>query len=224
MRPRLLVLAQLADLALSQTWCGKNYMSTEPIVAPGGQFPIPATSQSPLLALRCGQAVRPYLPEDATSSDKNLVSILVDTPVTFSQIAGASPISLAPGSKDLDVSVSVNGKVITAGTVPLNATKHPLPFSLNSLKPQKGAFSLTCTAKLGKQTFQSTSLLTFLPDPPPEIGSVTKIDMRTGALLARPATGKGGSFEPVFPIGFYTSSDDYLLANVSVVAELKSQG
>lgn len=219
-----LLLVNVANV-WAQTWCNKNYMSTEPVVPPGGEFPIPETVSSPLLALRCGQAVRPYLPEDTINSDKSFVSILVDSPVTFSKISGAVPVGLGPTTpKALQVTVSVNGKKLTTGSVPLNATKHPLPFSLTSLKPQKEAYTLTCTATLGKQVFKATSLLTFLPPPPPEIGSVTKMDMRTGALLARPANGKGGSYSPVFPIGFYTNSDGYLLQNVSVVAELKSQG
>ncbi|KAJ7099547.1 hypothetical protein B0H15DRAFT_820678 [Mycena belliarum] len=210
---------------LGQTWCNKNYMATEPVTDPGGRFPIPATSSSPLLALRCGPAIRPYLPEDAArSSTTSPVAILIDTPITFSEIANAVPIT--PGAGTLDVTVSVNGKKLASGAVPLNATKHALPFSLSSLKAQKAAYTITCSATSGKQKFNATSLLTYLPDPPADIGSVTKFDARTGALLARPLGGsKTAAFEPVFPVGFYTGFGNYLQTNFSTaLPELKSQG
>ncbi|KAJ7686548.1 hypothetical protein B0H17DRAFT_1160635 [Mycena rosella] len=208
-----------------QTWCNKNYMSTEPVTDPGGRFPIPATSSSPLLALRCGPAIRPYLPEDAAhSSATSPVAILIDTPITFSEIANAVPITLGAGT--LDVTVSINGKKLTSGVVPLNATKHALPFSLSALKAQKAAYTITCSATFSNQKFSATGLLTYLPDPPADIGSVTKFDARTGALLVRPLGGsKTAPFEPVFPIGFYTGFGNYLQTNFSTaLPELKSQG
>ncbi|KAJ7647730.1 hypothetical protein FB45DRAFT_207327 [Roridomyces roridus] len=214
-----------ATRASGQTWCNKNYMSTEPVTDPGGRFPTPATSSSPLLALRCAPAIRPYLPEDA-KSDTYPVAILIDTPITHSHISNAAPITLGPG--DLDVTVSVNGKKIASGAVPLNATKHALSFSLSSLKAQKAAYTITCSATFAssKQTFSATGLLTYLPDPPADIGSVTKFDARTGAVLARPIGGpKNAAFEPVFPIGFYTGFGSYLETNFSTaLPELKSQG
>ncbi|KAF8154280.1 hypothetical protein B0H34DRAFT_784208 [Crassisporium funariophilum] len=224
-------LVHLAPLVLfaggisAQTWCGKNYMSTSPIVPPGGRFPIPATSTGSLVALRCSPAIRPYLAEDATSNSDD-IAILIDAPVTFSQISNAAPIHI-PNMKSLgslSVTVSVNGKKITSGTVPLNATKHALPFSLSSLKPQIGAYEITCTASISSQTFKATGSLSFLPNPPSNIGSVTKMDLRTGALLARPANGKGGPFAPVFPIGFYTGFDNYLAQDLTIPATLKAQG
>ncbi|KAJ7782638.1 hypothetical protein B0H16DRAFT_1493824 [Mycena metata] len=210
---------------LGQTWCNKNYMASEPVTDPGGRFPIPATSSSPLLALRCGPAIRPYLPEDAAHlSSASPTEILIDTPIVFSEISSAVPITLGPGT--LDVTVSVNGKKIASGAVPLNATKHALPFSLSALKPQKGAYTLACSATFSKQKFTATGLLTYLPDLPADIGSVTKFDARTGAVLARPLGGsKTAPFEPVFPIGFYTGFGNYLQPNFStVLPELKSQG
>ncbi|KAG6836204.1 hypothetical protein H0H93_010316 [Arthromyces matolae] len=50
------------------------------------------------------------------------------------------------------------------------------------------------------------------------------MDLRTGALLARPANGKGGPYTPVIPIGFYTQFDGYLARNLSISAELAAQG
>ncbi|CAK5282351.1 unnamed protein product [Mycena citricolor] len=216
-----------------QTWCGKNYMSTEPVTDPGGRFPIPTISESPLLALRCGPAIRPYLPEDAKSTNTGSpATILVDTPVTFSHVSNAVPISLESGAHTVQVSVSINGKTIASGTVPLNATKHALPFSLSALKPQSAAYTITCSATYSTrapketQRYSATGLLTYLPDPPPEIGSVTKFDARTGGLLARPINGpKNAPFEPVFPIGFYTGFGNYLQNNfTTALPQLKTQG
>ncbi|KDR78230.1 hypothetical protein GALMADRAFT_245305 [Galerina marginata CBS 339.88] len=223
----LLVLAYLAFGASAQTWCGKHYMASSPVVAPGGLFPIPATSKTPLLAFRCAPAIRPFLAEDAKSGSDE-VAILIDTPVTFSQIANAAPISISRldelASSSVSVTVSVNGKKVASGQVPLNATKHALPLKLSSLQPRAQAYDITCTATLESQKFEATGSLSFLPDPPPGIGSVTKMDLRTGGLLARPANGKGGPFAPVFPVGFYTSFSDYLALDFSIPAKLKSQG
>jgi hypothetical protein len=50
------------------------------------------------------------------------------------------------------------------------------------------------------------------------------MDLRTGALMAKPANGSGGDYESIFPIGFYTTFDGYLAGNLSVLDELKEQG
>ena len=187
----------------------------------GGKFPIPATSPTSLLALRCAPAIRPYLAEDATTLSPQDMAILIDAPVTFQQISNAAPISNTSGV--LSVSVSVDGKSLASGTVPLNATKHALSFSLSSLTPRVEAYTITCSATFSSQKYQTTGSLTYLPDPPASIGSVTKMDLRTGAVLAKPADGKGGPYAPVFPIGFYTSLD-YLAQNLNVSAQLKARG
>lgn len=66
------------------------------------------------------------------------------------------------------------------------------------------------------------STLSLLPNP--TNSSVTKMDLRTSALLAKPATGLGGTYDPVLPIGFYTSFDGYLASNLSVIDDLKERG
>ncbi|KAH0580021.1 hypothetical protein H2248_002836 [Termitomyces sp. 'cryptogamus'] len=218
------LVAQLVFRVKGQTWCGKNYMSTSPIVPPGGQFPIPNELNSPLLALRCSPAIRPYLLEDAASGDPSFVSILIDAPVTFYEISKAAPIQLQSELNTLDVAVSVEGITLVQGTVTLNSTKTSLPFSLNSLQPRTSPYNISCSAKYAGQTFEAMGSLSYLPNPPSDIGSVTKMDLRTGALLARPANGKGGSYAPIFPIGFYTQFDGYLAQNLSILAELAAQG
>ncbi|KAG7087795.1 hypothetical protein E1B28_013736 [Marasmius oreades] len=217
-----------SGLVLGQsTWCNKNYMKTQPVVPPGGQFPIPATSTAPLLALRCGQAVKPYLPEDTAQhvGDPSFVSILVDTPIVFSKFPGASPVTLPSGSlPSLSVTVTLDGKQLVSGTAPMNSTKTPLTFSLSSIQPRTKAYNLTCTATTGGQKFTTSTLFSFLPAKPSGIGSVTKMDMRTGALLARPANGTSGPYERMFPIGFYTQFDSFLAKNLSAIKVLKDQG
>ncbi|KAF5366848.1 hypothetical protein D9758_006486 [Tetrapyrgos nigripes] len=218
----------IAGVVAQDTWCGKHYMSKDPVTNPGGQFPIASASSTPLLAIRCGAAVKPYLPEDKSSSnDPTFVSILVDTPITHLNITGASPVTLPSSSSNakLSVTISIDGKTLTAGNVPLNASKHALPFNLSSLKPRVEAYTITCSARLPDgQKFTATNLLTFLPAPPADIGSVTKMDMRTGGLLARPANGKGGAYERVLPIGFYTQYGSYLSQDLSIPSKLKEQG
>jgi hypothetical protein len=229
----LALIATSLELVNAQTWCGKNYMITEPVTNPGGQFPQSQIFTSPHIALRCGPAVKPYLPDDVNShsSDPTFVSILVDTPVTFTNISGATPFSQSEGSNlnasssHLSVQVLLDGKPLTSGTVPLNASKHALEFSLSSLEPRTKAYELTCLGSFnGDNVVNGTSLLTYLPSKPADIGGVTKIDIRSGALLARPPTGEDGPYERVFPVGFYTQYDPYLTQNLSVLALLKEQG
>jgi hypothetical protein len=243
-------------------------MSNETVVPPGGQFSMPETTTTPLLAFRCSPAIRPYLAEDASSS----AAFIIDVTVTYTQVEGAIPITLPTAvSKDdlLVVTVSLNGKTLAQGSVPLNSSKYELPFSLVGLQTQKEAYNISCTASysstngqqssaapslfdlykipilpswtelfsdvnllpiththatrgMNAQTFETTAALFYLPDP--SQGSVTKMDLRTGALLVKPANGSGGDYEPVFPIGFYTTYGGYLASNASVLDELKAQG
>ncbi|TFK71552.1 hypothetical protein BDN72DRAFT_869928 [Pluteus cervinus] len=224
-RPATLLLFWATFLAAdvqAQTWCGKNYKSTSPVAPPGGHFTLPDTSSTPLLAFRCSPVLRPYLPEDAQESDS--VGVLVDTSIVLSRVANAVPITLSQSPGTLDVEVLVDGKVLASGKVPLNATKTTLPFSLSSLSPQTQPYNLSCTAKLDSQTFQATGSLSYLPPLPSGIGSVTKMDLRTGALVARPADGKGGAYAPILPIGFYTQFNGYLDQDFTIPAKLKAQG
>ena len=173
-------------------------MADSPIVPPGGQFPVPAVSSKPLLAFRCAPVIKPYLPEDASRP----AAFLIDAPLTFSEVVGAAPIDLPTfGPKGaLQVTVKVNGKTLTKGLVGLNDTKVELPFSLKGLKPHSTAFDVECSATYlallkRPQTFTATTKLSYLPDSP-HGRTVTKIDLRTGALLAEPADGKGEHMRP----------------------------
>lgn len=200
--------------------CGKHYMSSQSIVPPGGNFPPLSPSSNSLLALRCAPAIRPYLAEDVSSP----AAVLIDAPVVHYGIANAKPIQLSSYNTHLDVTVSLNGRTLTTGSVPLNATAYELPFSLQGITPRMAAYNLSCKATYAStaQTFSATTALSVLPNP--TNSSVTKMDLRTGALLAKPATGLGGTYEPVFSIGFYTAFDNYLASNLSTINLLKEQG
>ena len=195
-------------------------MSSQRPSKPGGNFPLPSASSQSLLALRCAPAIRPYLAEDVSSP----AGILIDAPVVYYEIANAKPIRLTCDDTTLDVTVSLNGQTLATGSVPLNATAYELSFSLEGITPQMTAYNISCEATYAatSQTFSTTAALSVLPNP--TNGSATKMDLRTGALLARPATGSGGAYEPVFPIGFYTNFGGYLTSNLSVINELKEQG
>ncbi|KAI0263205.1 hypothetical protein BC834DRAFT_971486 [Gloeopeniophorella convolvens] len=215
----------LLPLAAAQEWCGKVYMENETVIPPGGQFPLPATTKTPQLALRCNPALIPFLPDDLTDPASSL--ILVDALVRNSEIAGAQPLVAAPSARNagLLVSVSLDGKHLTSGTVPLNGSA-ALPFTLAGITPGLEPHTLTCTATLAspKQTFTSIPTnLTYLPSPPDYIGSITKLDLRTGGLLAKRAHTQE-PYQAVFPVGFYTNFGGYLEGNDTVLEELKSQG
>ncbi|KAH9834490.1 uncharacterized protein C8Q71DRAFT_769168 [Rhodofomes roseus] len=215
----------LAGSALADTWCGKNYEQGTPVVPPGGQFPVPATSSSPLLAFRCAPAIKPYVASDASSP----AGILIDTFITNFEIAGASAINLPSNGPlgDVIISVEVNGRVVTGGAVPLNSSKVELPFSLAGLTPQKSAYDVSCRATYAGagavQTFAASGNLSYLPDPT-DGGSVVKMDAKTGALLAKPTNDQEGEYETVFPVGFYTAFGDYLATNLSTIDEAKAMG
>ncbi|KAH8114960.1 hypothetical protein DFH11DRAFT_1877283 [Phellopilus nigrolimitatus] len=200
-----------------QTWCGKHYMANQSVVEPGGEFPVAKTSSEPLLAFRCAPAVKPYLAEDTSGA------FIVDTQVTYTEKAGTAPIDTSKSGSELQVSISINGQTLATGAVPFNASGHELPFSLAPLKPQTSAFDVVCTAKTPDgQTFNANTTLQKLPDPPSDIGSVAKLDLRTGAMLVRSSGSE--EWETVFPLGFYTTFDGYLTTNLSVLNDLKDRG
>lgn len=206
------------------TWCGKVYLKNETnIIPPVGQFATPASSESPLLALRCSPAVQPFLPDDAGAETS---AIIVDALVRYEQYPDAAALSLPsdPGSATLNVKASVDGTEVASGTVGLNGTVL-LPFNLSSLSPRTQPYQLSCSATLSSQTFNSASTnLTYLPTPDPsQYGSVTKRDLRTGGLLAK-ASNSSGDYEAVFPVAFYTNWGDYLERNDSSVKLIDSLG
>ena len=199
-------------------------MANQTVVPPGGQFQLPASSQEPLVAFRCSPAFRPYLEEDAQSA-----SIVIDTPIVYQYIQGASPISLPSSGSDssewdlgtLDVTITIDGQYFAWGEVPLNATGYEIPVDLSPLKAQKTGYDVTCSATYQTQQFSASTTLRYLPD---NQGSVIKTDLRTGILWARPLDGSSPDFQPFIPQGFYVSFDNALAKNVTYIDQLKIDG
>lgn len=200
--------------------CNKNYKKGSPIVPPGGQFPVPAKSDSTLLAFRCTPIYKPYIAEDVVSN----AGFIVDTVVTHTQVRGAKPIALKSTTTTLFVSISIGKNVLAAGQIPINATKFEIPFSLTKLMPRKEPYTVSCSATYrDDQRYTTNTLLSYLPNP--TSGSITKLDARTGGLRTKPFdVGRVADYTPVFPLGFYTSFDDYLAKDLSILDGLKARG
>lgn len=140
--------------------------------------------------------------------------------------------------RNLSITVRVDGQDIASGSIPEiptgddpDPTKnqvvkswYELPLDLSKLQPRKEHYTLECNARLPDgQEFKASGVLSYLPElPQAEIGSVTKMDGRSGALLVQRGEGDG-RFEEVFPFGFYTQFDGYL-TNLTVLSELKDEG
>ena len=96
-------------------------MAGQAIIPPGGNFPVAIASKNPLLAFRCAAAMKPYLEEDIGTP----AGVIINSPVVYSEGSGAQPIDLLPGPLSsvgkLDVTVSLNGKILGNALVPLNA-------------------------------------------------------------------------------------------------------
>ncbi|KAG2137495.1 hypothetical protein DEU56DRAFT_756073 [Suillus clintonianus] len=222
------------SLAQSTTWCGKNFMPNQSVVPPGGQFVLPTQSAEPLLSFRCAPVFRPYLEEDAKSA-----AFVVDTPIVYDWVSGAERLSLPSGSGSsggssdmgsLCVTISV-GSVHTTANVALNSTGIQIPIDISDLKARKTAYDVSCSAtysapsssksqSANEQTFHTRTSLLYLPDTD---ASVTKTDLRTGALWVRPLSG-AGAFAPFIPQGFYVNFDLHLASNLSIIDQLKADG
>ncbi|KAF8440010.1 hypothetical protein L210DRAFT_857297 [Boletus edulis BED1] len=215
--------------AQSSAWCGKNFMPNQTVVPPGGQFQLPASSNEPLVAFRCAPAFRPYLEEDAKDA-----AFIIDTPIVYQYVQGASLISLPSSGSEcddlgtMDVQISI-GHIFARQAVPLNSTGYEITVDISSLPAQKMGYNVTCNATYQAETpssptpqcFSTNASLLYLPDTN---GSVVKTDLRTGALWARPADGKGCDFQPFIPQGFYVPFDQYLAKNLSLIDQLKADG
>ena len=122
------------------------------------------------------------------------------------------------------MSISIGRTVLAIDRVPVNATKFEIPFSLTKVMPRKEPYTVSCSASyLGNQKYTADALLSYLPNP--LSGSVTKFDSRTGGLWTKSFdVGHAADYTPVFPLGFYSSFDDYLAKDLSVLGDLKARG
>ena len=151
----------------------------------------------------------------------------MDALVRKAKIKGAQQLGTIPPYQDIELFVDVflDGEHLTSGKVPLNGSA-ALPFNLSDLSPRTNSYDLTCTATLSSSSWTFKSIpaqLTYLPFPDASIGSFTKLDLRTGGLLAKRANDPK-PYLPIFPMGFYTAFGGYLDSNLSVLEDLKDEG
>lgn len=215
-----LVLAALVGGGLAQpNWCGKNYDPAKPVDPPPPEswFQVPAASDTDLLALRCAPALKPYL-----SGEDSTASVVVDALLTRVHENNAVALPAHARNIPLTVTVAIDGKAVAHGLVKPGNTVE-LPFSLKGINPSADPRAITCTASIplggSKGTFHAASQLFFLP-PNPFGGNTVKFEARTGALLVK----QGKSWEPIWPFGFYTSFDDFLGKNLTILDDVKARG
>lgn len=164
--------------------------------------------------------------------------MLIDTSVVYEHSSNTTPISTHFNKNTkFDVELRTTGGTKLASlTVGLGHNQR-IDFLLkDEFEPRKEPYEVICTAKpvLYPGRFTATTELYYLPENPSG-GSTVKMDMATGGLLVQrknendAASIEGGldgkeSWEPLIPFGFYTSFDDYLAKNFSIMDEAKARG
>ncbi|KAG8748415.1 hypothetical protein FRC10_005962 [Ceratobasidium sp. 414] len=204
-------------VSAQDTWCGKYYKPGLPARSPGGNFPVPPASPSPLLRFECWPSLRPYVSGlDAAGSVLLSASVVNTTP-------GAAYSAPADGSL-FHVTVQLDGHTVASDVSLFIGAENQTPafdWVRVGIAPRRGAYNLTCSATSAKsgKVFHGSSSVYYLPPVPKDIGGVVQMDGRTGGLIAGQEE-KG----PVLPFGFYTSFDGYLDKNLTVLDEIKQQG
>jgi hypothetical protein len=235
-----LLLASSSQMQSQETWCGKNYKPGQPIVEPGGAYPVPRESPAnePLLLFRCVPKFRPYIQGDDLKA-----TILVDLAITHTRMNGTAPFFSSVVTVDERTQeLSDSEFLVTLSTeyIPLLAAQkmrlglnQKLVFPLLPVVPRNEPHKVTCTARRsikpssqqaanhvyspGQGFIAHTSLSYQLPNPN---GSMIKIDSETRGLLFFRGN---GMWSPIIPYGFYTAFDDYLAKNLSILDEAKDR-
>ncbi|KAM0751480.1 hypothetical protein T439DRAFT_347353 [Meredithblackwellia eburnea MCA 4105] len=214
----LLLVSQVTKAATSTqpTWCGKNYEQGSPATAPAQSsfFTVPSTSSSPLLNLVCGQAIAPSVLGDSRAT------IAIRSQITHDV---GSPIGSAPTSGNISVKVQIaNTVVLQSVSIPVNSSLFSsFDFDLSVLSPSTTPSVVSCQATASSSSFTVTSSFIYLPQNPTTGASVVKMDKRTGAMLVPNGT---ESWEPFFPLGFFTAFGGYLDSNLAYLDDLKAKG
>ena len=203
--------------------CGKYYKEEhwrgESIETPFGSFQNGEAPLGPSFAFQCLPRMQLYLEGDDCASS---ASVLVDTLMTLAPFRHASPLTTQVTT--ITLSIDIEGLRLVHKNVPINSTNLEFPVSLCHLLPTRQPFTLRCSAELESypslnEILVTSSPLVYLPSP--VSGATTSLDRKTGALMTRATN---GSFQAVFPIGFYTDFEGYLAGNLSILDEIKSQG
>ncbi|QRV88888.1 hypothetical protein RhiJN_16906 [Ceratobasidium sp. AG-Ba] len=212
-------LEMLPSATAQDTWCGKYYKPGLPARPPGGNFPVPSTSSTPLLRFECWPSLRPFVSGLDTKGSILLSASTVNT------VPGVSYSSSTDGTL-FHVTAQLDGHTVASNvSLSLNAgTLNQTPaidFVKLGLRPRRDAYNLTCSATAAKsgKVFKSSASVQYLPAKPKGIGAVVQMDGRTGGLVP-----SSGAKSPVFPFGFYTSFGTYLAKNISILDEIKKEG
>ncbi|KAF8606045.1 hypothetical protein BDV93DRAFT_35336 [Ceratobasidium sp. AG-I] len=199
-------------------WCGKYYEHGQPARSPGGNFPVPSVSPTPLLRFECWPGLRPYVSGLDTSGSVLLSANTVNT------APGIAYDSAKDGSV-FQVKAQIDGYVVASG-IPLSVgaptSEAAFEWEKLSLAPRVGAYNLSCTAtavKSGK-VFHNDAKVFYMPPTPSTIGGVIQTDGKTGGILV---PGKGIK-TPLLPFGFYTAFGGYLDTNLTILDEIKKEG
>lgn len=206
------LLLLLALPALSQstypTWCGKYYLPGAPTTLPSSssRFPTPSLSPTPLLDFRCAPSVRPFVIGDSGS-------VLLDLGV-----GNEVGVPWEGGTEDLEVELWIGEERVGGGSVGVNSTGVEMGIELGGLEERRESYELRCVASSGGERFERRERLWYLPLN--EEGSTTKMNARTGGILV-PVE---GGWEPLFPLGFYSTFQGYLDTNLSALDEMAANG
>lgn len=210
------LLSSLLSVVESQeTWCGKGYRKDAPVIEPGGRYPIPKASDTPLLRFSCSPASKPYI-----HGRDGWGTMLVDLAVVYRNVAQAEAIPRAyPDDTRFSVFVEAEGRRLGGGILALGSDQR-IRFPL-TLAPRRTPHQVVCsaTALIYHRTFHATTQLHVLPVNPYG-GRTVKTDMQTGVLQVQ----KSGLWEPIIPYGFYNSFDGYLATNFSVMDDAVARG
>lgn len=222
---RPLVLLAFGGLALATgsppTWCGKHYLPSLPRHPPdpSTRFPVPDLSPTPLLDLSCFQAVAPYI-----EGEDHVGHVMVG--LELNHLRGIDwTVSEQQAEENLHISILVDGKEQATTTLAVNTTNRLVPVNLSQLKARYNQHSLRCIATSSlshRPSLVADGRFSFLP-PSPYGGSTVKMDWQTGYPLI-PVDGAPGTYEALFPIGFYVKFGGYLESNLSVLDDMKSRG
>ncbi|KAG8765231.1 hypothetical protein FRC12_007614 [Ceratobasidium sp. 428] len=207
----------VSTVSAQDTWCGKYYKPGLPARPPGGNFPVPAVSPSPLLRFECWPSLRPYVSGLDTAGSILLSASVVNT------VPGVAYSSSADGAL-FYVTAQLDGHTIASNVSLSIGTNNQTPafdWTKAAIIARRDAYNLSCTATSAKsgKVFRASSTVQYLPPVPKEIGGVVQMDGSTGALVSGQ-----GKRSPVLPFGFYTAFGGYLDKNLTVLDEIKKDG
>lgn len=207
----LLGLVLLAASALAQDkWCGKHYKQGQPVIHPGGRYPVPQHSDSPLLLFRCYTAISPYI-----HGEDDTAAIIIDLEVTHVAKKSTFPLHDDPTSFKVQIGNEEHGSLVNA-TLQLGL-KQEVVLPLKHFEPSQQPYALQCSIH-STEVPVSTELF-YLP-PNPYDGSVVKTDYKRSALLVR----SHDEWKPFIGFGFYTAFDNYLAKNLSILDDFVDRG